>query len=230
MAERIKQQTRNPRPVGCACLWSVCVGPTLLALYAFSLAQPSESLPPSAPNDTFKYFLEHKLSVETGAHTSGGGGVIIGQVIVPMSQQTWSRWQAYQGGTAISEPDLFRVAGYPDKAKDAEAYFRRAESDYYQGMLLTFAGLLGMVGSVALLGAANDDCTTKAPGIITGLLSTGVCVYGIVRFRDRRNLNWAPFSMARDIADDYNHRLSASLCVPGDSMQDHRRLPPSKEP
>lgn len=120
------------------------------------------------------------------------------------------RWQAYQGFSEISEPEFFRIAGFP-QAADKAATWKTNKSALVTSILF---GALTIASGVALgTRCQPDGCPTgdiEALGWFVGGLTSGAITIGYIP-RIRRSGNWAPYSRAQAAASTYNRSLYEKL-------------------
>lgn len=116
------------------------------------------------------------------------------------SGMTWRKWLAYKGFSQVSEPEFFRLTGYPDEAEKAQGHYKAAIGEMIGG------GLLAVVGCIFLAGGYGDspvDWTQVDIGYLAGIVGVALTWDGSVRM----DHNWAPFGLVNGIAEQYNERL-----------------------
>lgn len=137
-------------------------------------------------------FNRQRLTIEPVGMSAGfwSGGLYGGSA----TGMSWRKWLAYQGFSLISEPEFFRVAGYEEEAGRAERHHTGAIMEAVGG------GLLATMGLVIL---ADSDGDVPLLGILTAVAGIGLAWDGSIRM----DQNWAPFDIAKDVADQYNSQL-----------------------
>lgn len=120
-------------------------------------------------------------------------------------------WTFYHGFREVSEPELFRVAGYHREASQADSYLNPSHSG---DILLTMGGL-GLIAGGVVACATGQDAIDKArnacgnPGVATfGLLGGAVVTgIGINGWTSEPSGPWAPPEKIRAVASEYNRQL-----------------------
>lgn len=150
----------------------------------------SETTERSALSDA--EFNRQRLTIEPVGMSAGfwSGGLYGGSA----TGMSWRKWLAYKGFSLISEPEFFRVAGYEEEAGRAERHHTGAIMEAVGG------GLLATMGLVVL---ADSDGDASLLGVLMAAAGIGLTWDGSIRM----DQNWAPFDIAKDVADQYNSQL-----------------------
>jgi hypothetical protein len=146
-------------------------------------------------------YQRQRLSIEPIGMSAGfwGGGWFGGSA----TGMSWRKWLAYQGFSEISEPEFFEVTGYADEARRAQSHHNLAIAETFGGAFVSVLGLVVVAGGY---GETPIDWTQADIGYVISLVGLGMVWDGSVRM-DR---NWAPFDLAKGIADEYNAGLRPS--------------------
>ena len=114
-------------------------------------------------------------------------------------------WNAYHGFTRISESDFLEMAGYPEQSLKIHHTLKDAGYKLIIGSLLVVAGK-----SVHSLGehglSVGEDRVLESLGIGIGLTGS----YFVIRSLYRLYHNYTPYTVAKQIAEDYNTKIETS--------------------
>jgi len=120
-------------------------------------------------------------------------------------------WTFYHGFREISEPELFRIAGYHREANEADAYLNPSHS----GDILTTVAGLGLIAGGAVACATGRDVIDRVQqtcgnggiavvGLLGGAIVTGI---GINGWTSEPSGPWAPPEKIRAVASEHNRQL-----------------------
>lgn len=187
---------------------------SLLVLSAFTLSIVTYCPQASENEEEYKEFLRSKkLSIEpvgiTRLHTSGD---------IP---STWKKWVAYRGFDPISEEEFFRITGYNAEAEKVESHKRSGRSRMLLGFGIGIADvalLLKGWSEFEVTSPNNDNVLFQRTSFPNELTLAGAIVSGIggAIIRDgalMSRMNWAPYSVAESIANEYNRSLEAKIAA-----------------
>ncbi len=144
--------------------------------------------------DQLKLYNRQRLSAEP--RQSGIG--FLGQGTISYSQT--QQWTAYKGTTIIQEPEFFRIAGFEEDAVAAEQHGQFT-------MTLLFGGLASCVVSALVALVFQDNYIIAMPCVVVSTVSIGAVYAGIGMIGRQK----APYSMALEVADNYNARLKRQI-------------------
>lgn len=120
----------------------------------------------------------------------------------------WSKWKAFRGFDPISESEFLKICGFEREAALAAKHHRDAQILEGGGY---FLGLVGTIGILVATNAIPDASVEEARRYETvGWFSVGTMIVGlgmIFEGEKRGKKNLTPYSLARDLASDYNDRL-----------------------
>jgi hypothetical protein len=165
--------------------------------------EPAPDRAASAPSQTPALvddidYNRQRLSVEPVGMSAGlwGGGPYLGS----SSSMSWRKWLAYKGFSLISEPEFFQITGYEEEAQRAQSHYSGAIAETVGGGLLATVGLVFLAAGY---GETPIDWTQANIGYLSALTGLAVMWHGGTRM----DQNWAPYDLAKGIADQYNARL-----------------------
>lgn len=139
-----------------------------------------------------------KLVVEAFGQGFGGIGAT-GTINVT----TWTSWIAYKGFSQISEAEFFSVAGYEREAENAISFHETGVTLRIAGFSLLGIGLISSLG----IGMPTDSDVFIWGGLISVLAGAVPTMLGMLRL----NQNRYPYTMASDIAEEFNAFLIREL-------------------
>jgi len=160
--------------------------------------------------EQWQAFIQQRITIEPegGAvidwASIGGTGIIA----------TWRKWKAYKGFKPLTEEEFFRLTGYTKEAQKASEYKSKAKRYIDYGIILLSVGIimecLGAFHTKTiedpLLGTIEEPApnwTLISIGALTGGTGIGMIYLGYLQHQR----NWAPYSIAKQIADRYNRSL-----------------------
>jgi len=115
------------------------------------------------------------------------------------------QWNAYHGFTKISEINFLEMAGYPDQSLKARLTLKDARYKLLIGSIL-----LSLGNGVHSLGendaSKQEEGVFKSIGIGVGLIGS----YFVVKSLYRLTHNYTPYTVAKQIADDYNTKIDTT--------------------
>lgn len=146
--------------------------------------------------EQLKEYNKGKLSLDLVGVSSGSYSSNM------ISYSSWTKWNAYKGFNSISESEFYKIAGYEDFALKAQ---KREET----GKILFWSGLGLGIGGLALIVATIDN-ESDVPALIgatISLLGSGLMYVSI----GMTTTNMKPYTIASDIADEYNLQLTIKI-------------------
>lgn len=108
----------------------------------------------------------------------------------------WRKWRAYRGFSLITEANFFQIAGYSEESEMARSYRQKIINLTISGLGVTGIGMIIMT-----------DKENIRFGYLVASFGIGLGMAGALKM----NTNWAPYSLAADIASEYNYNLRESL-------------------
>jgi hypothetical protein len=163
-----------------------------ILLTEFSLSQQMDS-----SEYQQKKYIREKLTIETKGMAVGSYNKDLGLGMLT----SWRKWQAYQGFYPISEAYFFHIAGYEKEARIAKKYRTDTQYMFGGGFLLFLVGSISV--GVGLIKDNGGDFGYLMIGSISYIFGTALIWSSMAR----STKNWAPCSLAYDIAEEYNRKL-----------------------
>lgn len=144
-----------------------------------------------------KRYTREKLTVETKGMAIGSYNENIGLGMLT----SWRKWQAYKGFYPISEAYFFHLADYDKESKLAKKYKSNTDLMFGGGLLLFLTGSIFL--TAGLTSGDDGDFGFIMIGSVSYIFGTGLFIGSIARSKK----NWAPCSLAYDVAEEYNRKI-----------------------
>jgi hypothetical protein len=125
--------------------------------------------------------------------------------------RSWHRWNVLQGGEPVTEERFLSEAGYYQYAQEASSFRKDARHNLIAGVFLTLVG-----GVATYIGYNMEDFLDAQHGPSKGMMGAGITVSGLGIGLSVSNIlksrrQWAPFSRAYEITQEYNRELFHEL-------------------
>ena len=149
-------------------------------------------------------YIRSKLTVEVGEASKG---VVYGS---GFSMSTWRKWQGYQGGIKVSEPEFFGIAGFDKESQIAQ---KRVDTRNL-GTILGFGGI-GLAVIAIPIGESGkhpggEFGFTQRPneGLGVAIMLTGftISLIGLGIHLSHKG-NKYPAAFVIEVAENYNQNL-----------------------